>query len=99
MRKSALTFHEPPEWPMYVLCQAEKIQVIGRWHFLIESKSEDGYHCIDLESIMEPMRDGTELYVGEKPGCTCTSWRVRSTCRHMTAVLVFCGLEPADIGT
>lgn len=99
MRKSALTFHEPPEWPMYVLCRGEKIQIIGRWHFLVESKSEDGHHVIDLEHIYEPMNGGSKLYAAEKPGCTCTSWRTRSTCRHMDAVLAFCGLDPADIGS
>lgn len=98
MRKSALSFAEPPEWPAYVVARGERIYVTGRWHFLIESKSEGGHHIIDLEPVFEPMNDGRELYVAEKPGCTCTSWRTRGVCRHMDAVLAFCGLHPADIG-
>ena len=60
--------------------QDEEILIIGRYHFLFKSKSEEGYHCVDLEFIDE------EYPVG---GCTCIGFRARKTCRHFEKAILF----------
>jgi hypothetical protein len=55
-----------------------KVVVIGRLHFLVESKSEDGNHCVDLEPVDDEWPRG---------GCTCQGFQVRKTCSHVDAVL------------
>ena len=59
---------------------------IGRLHYLVRSRSVPGeWHCIDLEPVD-----------GEDGGCTCTSYRVRGTCRHYRAVAKHLGLRTPD---
>lgn len=57
-----------------VVSKGERILVIGRLHFLVASKSEDGWHCVDLEAVDDDWLDG---------GCTCQGYQVRKTCRHV----------------
>ena len=58
--------------------------MVGRWHFLVKSKSEDGWHCVDLEPVGDDYPDG---------GCTCTSYRVRGDCRHVRVIRRHLGLD------
>jgi len=55
-----------------------KIVEIGRIHFLVESKSEEGWHCVDLEPVDDDWPKG---------GCTCRGFTVRKECSHVDAVL------------
>lgn len=83
MRKSALCFETPPRWPALWLVKGERIRVIGRWHFLVKSKSEDGWHCVDLEYVSIDWPDG---------GCTCRSYDTRRDCRHIRVIRQYLGL-------
>jgi hypothetical protein len=56
----------------------ERFTVIGRLHFLVKSKSEAGWHCVDLETVNEDWPYG---------GCTCQGFQVRRTCRHVDAIM------------
>lgn len=47
-------------------------------HFLVRSKSEKGWHCVDLGYVSEEWPEG---------GCTCEGFMARKTCRHYRAVL------------
>lgn len=81
--KTALVFHEPPEWPQEVVYGGEHILVVGRWFFLVESATEPySYHCVDLEPV-----DGA---YGQS--CTCRSGETRKECRHERVVRELCGL-------
>lgn len=82
-RKTELDFHVPPSWPAKWVLGGDRFIVIGRWHFLVKSKSEDGYHCVDLEPV-EGFPEG---------GCTCTSFRVRGECRHVRLIREHLGLS------
>lgn len=53
-------------------------------HFLVKSKSEDGYHCVDLEPVNEDWPDG---------GCTCRGYTVRKGCRHVQVIRSYLGLD------
>jgi len=78
-----LTFCEPPLWPQHVRALGEEILVIGRWHFLVRSKSDpDGWHAVDLESVED----------AEGQHCTCESGQARKACRHERAVRAAFGL-------
>src|SRR3954470_12695013 len=65
-----------------LVLQGERVYCLGRLHYLVKSKSEDGWHCVDLE----PNED-------YPPGCTCTSFRVRGSCRHMRVIRAHLGLD------
>lgn len=81
-RKSRLALVEPPSWPQDVEHDGEHILVVGRWFFLVASKSEkDCWHVVDLEGVE-----------GEAGHCTCRSNETRKTCRHEAAVRFLCQL-------
>jgi len=61
----------------YHVRDGERFIVIGRLHFLVKSKSEEGWHCVDLETVNEDWPEG---------GCSCRGYQVRRTCRHVDAI-------------
>lgn len=63
---------------------SEQVVCIGRLQYLVKSKSEDGWHCVDLEPVDADWPEG---------GCTCRSFTTRRSCRHWTAVRKHLGLE------
>src|SRR3954463_6616244 len=69
----------------YVLLDhaGERIRWIGRFHFLVRSKSEPGWHCVDLGYVNREWPEG---------GCTCDGFSARKTCRHWKAVWSLLGL-------
>ena len=61
--------------------EGEKLVVIGRLQFLVQSKTSlRGWHCVDLEPVDQDWPEG---------GCTCRGYNCRRDCRHMRAVLSF----------
>lgn len=83
MRKHRTCFVTAPRWPQSIRAYGEMIEVIGRFHFLVMSRSEDGYHVVDLEP-QEDWPDG---------GCTCRGFTTRRECRHFNAVCQLIGLD------
>jgi hypothetical protein len=65
-----------------LVLRGERVICIGRLHYLVKSKSEEGYHCVDLEMVDD-----------EPGGCTCTSYRVRGECRHVDVIRFHLGLD------
>lgn len=65
-----------------IVFAGETFVVIGRLHFLVKSKSEDGWHCVDLEP-----QDGWP-----EGGCTCRGYTTRKTCRHHDTILAWLGI-------
>lgn len=57
---------------------------IGRLHFLVRSKSEDGYHAVDLQAVDDDWPEG---------GCTCRGFTVRRECRHVRLIRSYLGLD------
>lgn len=70
-----------------LVLSGERVVCIGRLHYLVKSKSEDGWHCVDLEWVSDDDPDG---------GCTCTGFRARKDCRHVRAIRKHLGLEPTQ---
>lgn len=67
----------------YLVIRGEHVRVIGRLHYLVRSKSEDGWHCVDLEPVDDEWPDG---------GCTCRGFTVRKQCRHLALIHELLGL-------
>ena len=67
-----------------VVHNGERIRIIGRHHFLVASKSEGGWHAVDLGYVDEDWPEG---------GCTCISYQTRRECRHVRACLDLLGLQ------
>jgi hypothetical protein len=63
--------------------QGETVKCIGRLHYLVKSKSEGGWHCVDLEPV------GIEWPEG---GCTCRGYTTRKDCRHVRVIRKHLGI-------